>query len=170
MPDSSPTSPLPGNASPEPTPGQPVFDEKLLPSLWIWLFAVGFSGAGILVFAPISPTAGFIAAAVLLVIVSTLLLLSTPRITVTDTELTVGRATISREFISGASAHRGPDATRERGTGLNALAYLCIRGWIDPVVRIELSDPADRTPYWLASTRRPEELVKALQPFTATAK
>ncbi|MEE2522705.1 DUF3093 domain-containing protein [Pseudarthrobacter sp. J75] len=164
MPESSPASPLPSDQSPDRIPGKPVFDERLLPSLWIWLFAVGFSGAGILVFAPISIEAGFIAAAVLLVIVSTLLLLSTPRITVTDTELTVGRATISREYISGASAHRGPDATRERGTGLNALAYLCIRGWIDPVVRIEISDPADRTPYWLASSRRPDELVKALQP------
>lgn len=167
MPDSSHTSPLPSDASSEPNPGQPLFSERLLPSLWIWLFAIGFSGAGILVFAPISIEAGFIAAAVLFAIVSTLLLISTPRITVTDTELTVGRASISREFVSGASAHRGPDATRERGTGLNALAYLCIRGWIDPVVRIEISDPADRTPYWLASTRRPEALVEALRPFAA---
>lgn len=167
MPDSSHTSPLPSDASSDPTPGQPLFSERLLPSLWIWLFAVGFSGAGILVFAPISIEAGFIAAAVLFAIVSTLLLISTPRITVTDTELTVGRASISREFVSGASAHRGPDATRERGTGLNALAYLCIRGWIDPVVRIEISDPADRTPYWLTSTRRPEALVEALGPFSA---
>lgn len=167
MSDSSTTSPLPGDAPSDRQRKQPVFDERLLPSFWIWLFAVGFSSAGILVFAPISLASGFIAAAVLLVIVSTLLLLSTPRITVTDTELTVGRATISREFISGAGSYRGEDATRERGTGLNALAYLCIRGWIDPVVRIEISDPADRTPYWLASTRRPEELVKALQPFSA---
>lgn len=167
MPDSSHTSPLPSDASSDPTSGQPLFSERLLPSLWIWLFAVGFSGAGILVFAPISIEAGFIAAAVLFAIVSTLLMISTPRITVTDTELTVGRASISREFVSGASAHRGPDATRERGTGLNALAYLCIRGWIDPVVRIEISDPADRTPYWLTSTRRPEALVEALGPFSA---
>ncbi len=39
---------------------------------------------------------------------------------------------------------------------------MCIRGWIDPVVRIEITDPADRTPYWLASTRHPDELVAAL--------
>ena len=39
---------------------------------------------------------------------------------------------------------------------------MCIRGWIDPVVRIEIADPSDRTPYWLASTRRPDKLVAAL--------
>jgi hypothetical protein len=48
------------------------------------------------------------------------------------------------------------------------LAFLCIRGWIDPVVRIEITDPADRTPYWLTSTRRPEELLAALSKQAAS--
>jgi hypothetical protein len=74
----------------------------------------------------------------------------------------VGRATIERRFIGAATAFRGAEATAERGPGLNGLAFLCIRGWIDPVVRIEITDPADRTPYWLASTRRPDELLAAL--------
>jgi hypothetical protein len=39
---------------------------------------------------------------------------------------------------------------------------MCFRGWITPVVRIEITDPADRTPYWLTSTRHPEDLVRAL--------
>jgi hypothetical protein len=30
------------------------------------------------------------------------------------------------------------------------------------VVRIEITDPSDSTPYWLTSTRRPDELVAAL--------
>ena len=59
-------------------------------------------------------------------------------------------------------AFRTKEATAERGTRLNGLAYLCIRGWIDPVVRIDITDPSDRTPYWLTSTRRPEELTAAL--------
>jgi hypothetical protein len=91
-----------------------------------------------------------------------LLILSTPAIVVTDDSLTVGRASIERRFVGAVEAFRGPEATAERGTRLNALAYLCIRGWIDPVVRIEINDPSDPTPYWLTSTRRPEELVAAL--------
>jgi hypothetical protein len=57
---------------------------------------------------------------------------------------------------------RAKEATAERGTRLNGLAYLCIRGWVDPVVRIEITDPSDPTPYWLTSTRRPEQLAKVL--------
>lgn len=92
-----------------------------------------------------------------------LLVLSTPAIIITGTSLTVGRATIERKYIGEVQPFRGKEATAERGTRLNGLAYLCIRGWIDPVVRIEITDASDRTPYWLTSTRRPEELTAALQ-------
>lgn len=139
-----------------------IYREKLWPSVWIWIIAAGISGAGILVFAPISAAAGFTAAAVLFAIIAVLLVLSTPGIVVTQDSLTVGRATIERRFLGAVEQFRGEEATAERGTRLNGLAYLCIRGWIDPVVKIEITDPADRTPYWLASTRHPDQLAAAL--------
>jgi hypothetical protein len=139
-----------------------LYSEKLHPNLWIWLVAAGISGAGILVFAPISITAGITAAVVLFVIISVLLVVSTPSITVTPDTLQVGRATIERRFVGAVSQFRGKEATAERGTRLNGLAFLCIRGWVDPVVRIEITDPSDPTPYWLTSTRRPEQLLAAL--------
>lgn len=159
MPDSSSPAPVPHT----PAAGTPaVFQEKLWPNVWMWIIAAGVSSAGILVFAPISWAAGFTAAAVLFVIISVLLVISTPSIVVTGETLTVGRATIERRYIGDVAAFRGGEATAQRGTKLNGLAYLCIRGWIDPVVRMEITDPSDRTPYWLTSTRRPEELVTAL--------
>jgi hypothetical protein len=36
------------------------------------------------------------------------------------------------------------------------------RSWIGPVVRIETRDPARPVPYWVVSTRHPEQLVAAL--------
>jgi hypothetical protein len=113
--------------------------------------------------APISLATGITAAVVLFAIISVLLILSTPTITVTASTLRVGRATIERSFIGTATAFRRAEATAERGTRLNGLAFLCIRGWVDPVVRIEITDPTDRTPYWLTSSRHPEQLVAALQ-------
>ncbi len=159
MPESSSTAPVPDATS----AGSPAeFREKLWPNVWIWIIAAGISGAGILVFAPISLAAGYTAAGVLFVIMAVLLVLSTPTITVTADTLTVGRATIDRRFVGAVEAFRGKEATAQRGTRLNGLAYLCIRGWIDPVVKIEITDPSDRTPYWLTSSRRPEELAAAL--------
>ena len=37
------------------------------------------------------------------------------------------------------------------------------RGWVDPVLRVAVTDPDDPVPYWLVSTRRPEELRAAIE-------
>ncbi len=159
MPESSSAAPVPNT----PSAGiPPLFREKLWPNVWIWIIAAGISGAGILVFAPISMGAGFTAAGVLFAIMAVLLVLSTPTIVVTAETLTVGRATIERRFVGAVEPFEDKEATAERGTRLNGLAYLCIRGWIDPVVKVEITDLSDRTPYWLTSTRRPAELTAAL--------
>ncbi|MEZ2388668.1 DUF3093 domain-containing protein [bacterium RCC_150] len=159
MPESTASVPAPNHSS---SGAGILFREKLWPSLWIWIIVVGLSAAGILMFAPISIAAGIIAAVVLFAIMTILLVLSTPEIVVAGDTVQVGRASIKREFVGSATAFRKDEAVAERGTRLNGLAYLCLRGWIDPVVRIEITDPADRTPYWLTSTRRPEELLAAL--------
>ncbi|BCW70611.1 DUF3093 domain-containing protein [Arthrobacter sp. NicSoilB8] len=160
MPESSAAAPAPKSA---PSDSTVLYTEKLWPNFWIWLVSAGLSSAGILMLAPISIWAGITAAIVLFVIISVLLVLSTPSIIVTKSTLKVGRATIERGYLGQASAFRGKEATAERGTRLNGLAFLCIRGWVDPVVRIEIEDPSDRTPYWLTSTRHPEQLIAALK-------
>lgn len=43
-------------------------------------------------------------------------------------------------------------------------AFLATRAWIGPGVQILLDDPDDPTPYWVVSTRHPNELARALQP------
>lgn len=159
MPESTASVPAPHHSS---SGTGVLFTEKLWPSPWIWIVVVGLSAAGILMFAPISITAGLIAALVLFAIMTTMLVLSTPAIVVDRDTVQVGRATIQREFVGAVTAYHKDEATAERGTRLHGLAFLCLRGWIDPVVRIEITDPADRTPYWLTSTRRPEELLAAL--------
>ncbi|MFD0047308.1 DUF3093 domain-containing protein [Pseudarthrobacter scleromae] len=159
MPESSSAASVPSTPSAE---AEVTYREKLWPNVWIWIISAGVSGAGILVFAPISAAAGYTAAVVLFAIIAVLLVLSTPSIVVTRKTLTVGRATIERRFVGAVQPFRGGEATAERGTRLNGLAYLCIRGWIDPVVKVGITDPSDPTPYWLTSTRRPDELTAAL--------
>lgn len=144
------------------SPNAVLYTERLTPSIWIWLVAAGLAAACILVFVPISLFAGITAAIVAAIILAVLLILSTPLIRVTPETLQVGRAQIERRYIGKVEAFRGDDATLQRGPALNATAYLCIRGWISPVVRMEITDPADRTPYWLTSSRHPEKLVEAL--------
>jgi hypothetical protein len=48
------------------------------------------------------------------------------------------------------------------GPELDPAAHLVHRAWIGPVVRIEVTDPDDPTPYWIVSSRDPDALVAAL--------
>lgn len=151
------------SAEPKPSPASTVlYQERLWPAFWVWVVAAGVAAASILVFAPISMTAGIISAIVVAVVLAVLLVLSSPRIVVTGQYLSVGRAQIERRYLGTVDGFLGEDAVQQRGPALDGTAYLCIRGWISPVVRIEITDPADRTPYWLTSTRRPKQLTAAL--------
>lgn len=147
---------------PAPAKAAPLFQEKLWPAVWIWIVVLGLSAAGIFIFAPISITAGVVAAIILAITMTVLLILTTPRIVVTERTLQVGRATIDRQHVGMVEAFRDSEATEQRGPQLHGLAYLCIRGWVGPVVRIEITDDSDPTPYWLASTRHPDQLSAAL--------
>jgi hypothetical protein len=88
---------------------------------------------------------------------------TSPTISLSETELRVGKAHIERKFIGAVSAYSGTYAIAARGTELDARAWIFFRGWINPVVRVDITDPSDPTPYWLISSRRPEELVAALR-------
>ena len=148
---------MPTNESPS------LYHERLRPALWVYLATALVIPASLLVFLPISPLAGVVAAVVLEVAILIVLFVTTPTIQIAGDELRAGRARIPLRFVARARGFRGAEATAERGTRLDTRAWLLLRGWIDPVVRIELSDPDDPTPYWLVSTRRPEELTAALE-------
>jgi hypothetical protein len=138
------------------------YRERLWPSAWVFLATALVIPASLLVFLPISPVAGVVSAVVMYGAIVVGLIATSPVIEVTDGMLRVGRARIERSYVGAVTAHRGADATAERGVRLDARAYLLLRGWVNPVVRIEITDDADPTPYWLVSTNRPDELVAAL--------
>lgn len=52
------------------------------------------------------------------------------------------------------------------GPDLNALAFVVHRPWVWGAVRVRLDDPADPTPYWIVSSRRPQELAAVLNSTT----
>jgi hypothetical protein len=140
-----------------------TFREVLRPSAWMYLIAAFMIPTTVLVMAPINLTLGIVLSVVVYVAIVIPMLTTSPSITVTTTELRVGKAHISRELISTVSAYSGDYAVAARGTQLDARAWIFLRGWINPVVRVDITDPDDPTPYWLFSTRRPEELVAALR-------
>lgn len=138
------------------------YRERLWPAPWVFIATALVIPASLLVFLPISLEAGIAVAAVLYAGIVGALIATTATIEVTDDGLRAGRARIERRFVGTATASTGPEATAERGVRLDARAWLLVRGWIPGVVRIEITDPEDPTPYWLVSSRRPEEFARAL--------
>ena len=83
-------------------------------------------------------------------------------ITLTKGWLLVGPAQIERAFIHNFRALDATEFKRVRGIDADPASYLQIRFWINTAIKIELRDPKDKTPYWLISTNRANELAKIL--------
>jgi hypothetical protein len=84
------------------------------------------------------------------------------RVRVADGELQVGPARLPLRYVG-----RVEIVPRERkqialGPELDPTAYLLHRAWVGPLVRVEVTDPDDPTPYWIFSVRDPEALVALL--------
>lgn len=139
-----------------------IYRERLWVSIGVLLAVALVIPAAILVFLPINPTVGVLTGVVIFLVIGALLVFTSPQLEVTDTEFRAGGARVPRDLIGRVEAFREPEATVQRGLKLDARAWLLIRGWIGPVVKVELNDPRDPTPYWLISTRKPEELARAL--------
>jgi hypothetical protein len=132
-----------------PGPGTLIAVLLLMPAIWVILL-------------PLSPTVGLIAAIVITIVVEVLMLVVAPVVAVADGVLTAGSARIPVSLTGSTQPYRKAEAVQARGPGLDARAFTLFRGWVDPVLRIDLTDPDDPTPYWLVSTRRPEALSAAI--------
>lgn len=138
------------------------YRERLWPAPWVFLSTALVIPASLLVFLPINMIAGVITAAVLYGGSVALLLATAPVITVTESHLIAGRARLPIQLAGDPTAFRAEEATLERGQRLDARAWLVIRGWVSPVVKVPVTDPADPAPYWLVSSRKPDALVAAI--------
>lgn len=139
-----------------------MYREKLWPAPWLFISTALVIPASLLVFLPINQVVGVVVAVSLYLACVVALIAGAPVIEVTDAELRAGRARLPLEVIGAMSAYRGDDAQLERGRHLDARAWLLIRGWIDPVVKLEVADETDPAPYWLVSTRQPDAVIDAI--------
>jgi len=73
-----------------------------------------------------------------------------------------GRARIPTAYVGAVTALDETAARLVAGRDADARAYLLIRPYLKTAVKVEITDPADPTPYWLVATRRPSLLAAAL--------
>jgi len=92
-----------------------------------------------------------------------LLLLGRSIVDVDQSGLRAGNVALSASHVGRVRALDAAAAHRLLGPGLRADAQLSLRPWIKTAVQIEVDDMFDTTPYWVVATRRPSELVAALE-------
>lgn len=85
------------------------------------------------------------------------------RVTLRAGELRVGPAHIPVHELGQPEVIYPNAKRRALGPDLDPAAFVLHAGWVGPVVRIPVADPADPTPYWVFSVRRADELAALLR-------
>lgn len=147
------------------TSGTSGFDERLSVPWWWYLPSTGVAvllGAEIHMGYP--GLRSWLGYAVLIPLAALVLVwLGRVRVQVRDGELRAGPATLPLRHVGRVDVIRGRDAKQVAlGPDLDPAAYLLHRAWVKPVVRLEVTDPQDPTPYWVVSVRDADALVRAL--------
>lgn len=140
-----------------------LYRERLNPAWWMWLLYAGFGLSVLLALSPISLWLGALGLVLAIGITATVAYTRAAQIVVTEEELQVGRARIERRFVGEVEPFtEAGEIRRVRGPELDARAFMSFSASVGPICRIEITDPVDPTPYWLTSTRRPQQLADVL--------
>lgn len=139
------------------------FRERLWPSVTFFLILLLIIPAMTVLLMPQSLELGIVVGVIsyaLLVIVFTLM---SRRIDVHGSSLTAGHATIDVQHLGEMTPLDPHDLRISIGHRADARAFLMVSGWVKTGVKVAITDPEDPTPYWIITTRKPEELIEALQ-------
>jgi hypothetical protein len=108
------------------------------------------------------PVAYLVTGVAMLLLVAGLLAYGGVRVSVADGVFRAGRAYIEGRHLGVVEALDAEQTRRTAGPGADARAYLVLRPYLKRAVKVQITDPADPTPYWLVCSRHPEDLAGAL--------
>lgn len=142
-----------------------TFRERLYVTWWIWplpLLAAGLLAAEVHMGFP--GLRSWLPYVVLLPLTVLLIArMGSTKVEVSGGELKAGDAHIPLALLGDVEIIAPEDRRKAMGPQLDPAAFVVHRGWVKPLVRVQVTDPEDPTPYWVISTRHPEALAAALR-------
>jgi hypothetical protein len=140
-----------------------LFRERLtVPAIW-WVLAGLFSLSVLLAIGAYLGTVWGVGVSVATMLVAIAIFTSASTVISIDAnQIRIGRASIDHAYIAGCRALDAEQTRRRAGVEADARAHLVLRPYINTAVEITLDDEADPVPYWLVSTRHPQQLAAAL--------
>lgn len=146
------------------TSGPTAFDERLSVPVWWYLPAIGVGvllGAEIHMGYPgLRAWIGYLVMVPLCVLVPWWA--GRTRTTVHDGRLVAGDRSLDLAAVGVTDTVPPQDRRQAMGPDLDPAAHVLYRAWIGPLVRVEVTGPGAGEPYWVLSSRRPEELRAAI--------
>ncbi|MEV6009548.1 DUF3093 domain-containing protein [Streptomyces sp. NPDC051976] len=144
------------------------YDERLtVPRSW-WLLAVGTGVAMALILFPFGPLpmlAGLVGGGALaMMAVSSY---GSARIRVVAGSLVAGKARIPVEALGEATVLDPEETVAWRSHKADPRAFMLLRSYVPTALKVDVTDPADPTPYVYLSTRSPKRLAEALEAVRA---
>ncbi|MER7937575.1 DUF3093 domain-containing protein [Streptomyces sp. NPDC093272] len=140
------------------------YEERLTAprSWWFLSFLIGVSCALVLLpFGTLPTLGGLVGGTAAAAVVASSY--GSPRIRVVGDQLIAGEAKIPVSAL-GTSEILDPEEARAwRTYKADVRAFLLLRAYIPRALRVEVTDPADPTPYLYLSTREPEALAAAIE-------
>ena len=163
MTDSSSTAAASAAAAAGPA-AKPVFSERLYLPWYHWLLPL--LAAGLLAAEVNMGYPGVRAWLPYLITIPLALLLlwrfSAAKVEVRDGEIRAGEAHLPLRFAGELQIIPVKFKRQVLGPKFDPAAFALHRSWVGPMVWIHVTDEDDPTPYWLISTRHPEQLVAAV--------
>ncbi|WP_424935814.1 MULTISPECIES: DUF3093 domain-containing protein [Bacteria] len=147
-----------------------AYRERLAPSLWLFLAAAVGGPMVSLSFVPVGADLALVLGLVATALIVACMVLASPRLIVRGRTLHAGRARIDARWLGRPTPTTGEEARAARGPGLSARGWHLIRGGIDGIVVVPITDPADPAPSWTLSTRTPDRLAAAIAAARARAR
>ncbi len=144
------------------------FRERLAPGIGLYTALLLLIPAVMLTVTPLSGTWALPVAIGLYVVIVASLFLMAPTVEVRNGTLRAGSAHIPVRMLGSAEALDREALRLALGPGLDARSFLLVRGYIHSGVRLSVLDPQDPTPQWIITTRKPQDLLRALQETAAT--
>lgn len=156
---------MPSNApGSRPAASPATYRERLHVPLRWWVQTIMLLATLWLAFVVALPfwAASAFAGLLLVVMVGFFAWIGSARVVVEHGVLHAGRARIEAHLVGPAEPLDAEGTRRVHGVEADARAFLVTRPYLKRSVRIPVHDPADPTPYWLVSTRHPQQLAEAL--------
>lgn len=141
-----------------------IFREVLRPPLWVLAFIYFlFISVVISVWAALDNRATLVTLFISTIALIWISIAMTSEITFDGNLLKIDKANIEIKYLGKVTVLDKTAMRLLRTRDADPAAYLAIKFWEPKGLRIDLNDPRDKTPYWLITSKRGEEIAALLK-------